>query len=166
MTTRAELERKLWSAATAAGLRGELRRAFVATPLDAAFPRKRATPRKKPALLRTQANPRKKRKKNPVQAHASARQMNVIKAIQLFERFHLGEPRFVDEMNFNFHREQLLIGRCVAIEYDTRRKGKAERYRHEFSGKSRPILASSYDGAQLYFLGGAYDFTERGIVDR
>ena len=92
--------------------------------------------------------------------------MRVIKAIQLFQRFHLGEPQFVDEIELDFHKEMLLVGRCVAIEYDTKRGGKAERYRHEFSGKSRPILASSFDGSQLYFVGGAYDFTERGIVDR
>lgn len=58
------------------------------------------------------------------------------------------------------------IGTIVGVIYDTIRDGKRERYIHEFRKRSRPLFAVSHDGKQLLMLGGAYDFTERGIVDR
>jgi hypothetical protein len=59
----------------------------------------------------------------------------------------------------------LFVGMVNAIEYDTVRDGVEEKYRHRFSKKDRPALCSTYDGKMLYLLGGAYNFTERGIVD-
>jgi hypothetical protein len=50
--------------------------------------------------------------------------------------------------------------------YSTVRDGRHENYVHRFGAKSRPLLAASSDGTQLYLLGGAYNFTERGIVDK
>lgn len=182
MTTRAQLEKKLLTAAEALGLTGERRRAYVYGTLDKVFARKQqieerikamraGLKRKSPKELRVKApNPlrraRAARRKNPVTPHHSTRQMNVIRAIQLFQRFRVQEPKFVEEVSTTFHTEMMAVGKCVAIEYDTVRKGKVERYRHEFTGKSKPVLAASYDGSQLYFLKGQYDFTDRGIVDR
>ena len=60
----------------------------------------------------------------------------------------------------------MLVGELDAVLYTTRRDGRLERYIHEFAKKSRPLLAASHDGKQLVLLGGAYDFTEAGIVDR
>jgi hypothetical protein len=60
----------------------------------------------------------------------------------------------------------MLIGTCDGVLYTTSRSGKTEKYIHKFSGISRPLLASSWDGKQLYLLGGAYNFTDEGIVDR
>ncbi|MGH8744733.1 MAG: hypothetical protein ACREUY_10695 [Burkholderiales bacterium] len=57
------------------------------------------------------------------------------------------------------------IGTCDGIMYTTRQDGKLVRYIHEFAGKARPTFAVSPDGKQLFLLGGAYNFTERGIVD-
>jgi hypothetical protein len=37
---------------------------------------------------------------------------------------------------------------------------------HRFKKKSRPLLAASHDGTQLYILGGEYAFTDAGIIDR
>lgn len=162
--TREELEKKLRAAGRRKRLTGERLEAFVRVPMEAMFPVPRKARAKRPALLRAQANPR--RRKNPVTPHHSQRQLNVIKAIQLFQRFRAQDPKFVDEIDVTFHREMLAVGKVVAVEYDTVRSGKNERYRHEFTGKSRPTLAASFDGAQLYFVGGAYDFTDRGIVDR
>lgn len=59
----------------------------------------------------------------------------------------------------------LLIGDVDGILYTTVRDGRTEKYIHRFKSKARPQLLSSPDGKQLYLLGGAYDFTERGIVD-
>lgn len=103
--------------------------------------------------------------KNPVKPHVSARQSRVIKAIQLYQRFRVDDPKFVDEINFEAHDVMMAIGIVNAVEYDTKRAGKVEYYRHEFTGKSRPLLASSWDGKQLYLLGGNYNFTDVGIVD-
>lgn len=161
--TRAEFEKKLRAAGRRKRLTGARLEAFVRAPLDVLYPVSRAAKAKRPALLRAQANPRRK---NPVTPHHSQRQLNVIKAIQLFQRFRAQDPKFVDEIDVTFHREMLAVGKVVAVEYDTVRSGKSERYRHEFTGKSRPTLTASFDGSQLYFVGGAYDFTDRGIVDR
>lgn len=105
------------------------------------------------------------RKKNPVKPHGSAKQARVVKAIQLFQRFRVQEPKFVDEINLEFHDVLMNVGVVNAIEYDTVRNGKKEFYRHEFTGKSRPDLAASWDGKQIYIIGGAYNFTDEGIVD-
>ncbi len=63
-------------------------------------------------------------------------------------------------------KEVLAIGKCDGILYSTVRDGIAEKYIHKFKASSRPLLTASPDGKQLYLLGGAYDFTERGIVDK
>lgn len=57
------------------------------------------------------------------------------------------------------------IGPCLAVAYETIRDGKREKYMHEFRPGARPLLAASFDGRSLFLLGGAYRFTDRGIVD-
>lgn len=59
----------------------------------------------------------------------------------------------------------MLIGTLDTVEYTTRRGGKVEYYRHEFEGKSKPMLCSAWDGSQIFVVGGRYDFTEVGIKD-
>jgi hypothetical protein len=63
-------------------------------------------------------------------------------------------------------KTMLAIGKVDGILYSTVRDNVAEKYIHKFKASSRPLLCSSPDGKQLYLLGGAYDFTERGIVDK
>lgn len=50
------------------------------------------------------------------------------------------------------------------IGYSAKRDGKVEKYIHEFK-KSRPVLASSYAGDQLFLVNGRYKFTNTGIND-
>jgi ABC-type uncharacterized transport system substrate-binding protein len=57
------------------------------------------------------------------------------------------------------------IGTVDGILYTTVRDGVTEKYVHRFKSSSRPLFAVSPDGKQLFMLGGAYNFTERGIVD-
>lgn len=58
------------------------------------------------------------------------------------------------------------LGRLVAVVYEADTSdGNNSRYIHEFSSKSQPHLAVSFDGKQLYILGGGYIVDERGIVD-
>lgn len=59
----------------------------------------------------------------------------------------------------------LAIGDVTGILYETVRDGNRENYIHEFKKKSRPLLVASHDGNQLAMLGGAYQFTDRGIED-
>lgn len=63
-------------------------------------------------------------------------------------------------------RAVLTVGECDGILYTTVREGRKESYIHRFAKGSRPLLAASPDGKRLYLLGGAYTFTERGIVDK
>jgi hypothetical protein len=90
----------------------------------------------------------------------------VKKAAQLFEDFTGHKPGHVDELRLKTHDVALKIGQVDGILYTTIRDGKTERYIHRFKKKSRPLLAASYDGQQLYILGGEYAFTDRGIVDK
>lgn len=57
-----------------------------------------------------------------------------------------------------------IIGPCDFIGYTVTRDGKREKYIHDFAAKDRPQMAVAADGS-LWLIGGAYDFTERGIVD-
>ena len=60
----------------------------------------------------------------------------------------------------------IAIGPLVGVIYEARRDGKTDTYIHKFRKQSRPLFAASHDGRQLYMLGGAYNFTDRGIVDK
>lgn len=64
---------------------------------------------------------------------------------------------------------QMVVGIIDCIEYtvldDQGRRIKGQSFRHEFSGKSCPLLTCSHDGKQLYFMGGSYRFKTDGIND-
>jgi len=61
-------------------------------------------------------------------------------------------------------------GKVVAIEYENDRTGKNEVYRHKFkkpakgAPDTRPTLCTDPKGRRLYFVGGRYKITEKGIV--
>lgn len=60
----------------------------------------------------------------------------------------------------------LVIGELEAVIYSTVRDDTAERYIHKFKASSRPLLCASPDGDQLFVIGGNFEFTDRGIVDK
>ena len=60
----------------------------------------------------------------------------------------------------------LVIGDLDGVLYTTVRDGEVEKYIHRFRRKSRPLLAASSDGKTLKIVGGRFEFTEAGIVDR
>jgi hypothetical protein len=60
----------------------------------------------------------------------------------------------------------IAIGKILGIIYQTKRDGRTEHYRHDFGAASRPLLVVSPDGRQLFMIGGSFNFTERGIVDK
>jgi len=104
-----------------------------------------------------------RRKKNPVPPSSAAQ---VKDALQLFNDFtgHKGEI-FSVPMPTMPHAA-LVVGYCDGIMYETVRDGKTEKYLHQFKKNARPLLCASSDGKQLLVLGGAYNFTDRGIVDQ
>lgn len=100
---------------------------------------------------------------NPVPPSSKAR---LNSAVTLFESFTGHDPEYIDTVQYPRYDTLLKIGELDGVLYTTVRDGKTESYIHRFKKKSRPQLASSFDGLQLYVLGGGYTFTDRGIVDR
>lgn len=94
------------------------------------------------------------------------RQRKVKAAARLFEDFTGHRPRFVERVTVNVPDVLMLVGECDGVLYSCVRDGKAQKYIHQFSKTSRPLLCSNETGTQLYLIGGQYNFTSRGIVDR
>lgn len=93
-------------------------------------------------------------------------QKKINAAISLYQKFSGHTPEFIDKVTLKVDTVAFAIGHCDGIMYETIRDGKREHYIHKFRKGSRPVLASSSDGKQLYMLEGAYKFTDRGIVDK
>lgn len=88
------------------------------------------------------------------------------KAAQAFENFTGHSVKHVDELKVADNRHFWKLGDLVAVAYDCTRDGRREKYLHEFNRKSRPILAVSHDGKQLVVIGGKFEVTDAGIVDK
>lgn len=91
-------------------------------------------------------------------------------AARKFEDFTGHRADKVIETTIKTPRKGLVIGELDLIGYRVKREGVEEGrlvpYGHQFSKKSRPLLAVSEDGKQLLIVGGRYEFTEAGIEDR
>lgn len=89
------------------------------------------------------------------------------RAAALYEDFTGHVPEVVAEIRKPRYPDAVLVvGDCDGILYTTVRDGRKERYIHEFKASSRPLFCVSPDGKTLYLLGGAFSFTDRGIVDK
>lgn len=108
---------------------------------------------------------RRPRRFNPVPASRYASQLG--DAVRLYERFTGHEAEELGRVPKPVIPDVLVaIGECDGVLYSTTRDGRLERYIHEFKRKARPLLCVTPDGQMIVLLGGEYDFTERGIVDR
>ena len=98
-------------------------------------------------------------------------------AIAIYENFREKSPRRIDVVKVQIPNVVAVIGHIEAlwktkaghvgaVDYRTTHGQKLTLYRHAFAPGSRPLLCVSPDGKQLFLLGGRYQFTERGIVDR
>lgn len=96
---------------------------------------------------------------NPKRLHRGVR-----KAVELYSSFHGTQPKWVDEYVIEIAPVAMLVGKVAAIEYETPHN-RTDRFRHEFTGRSRPTLAVTSDGRQLLLLGGQYYFNDHGIID-
>ncbi len=87
-------------------------------------------------------------------------------AVRLYEDFRDKTPKKIGVVQIKLPKAAAVIGYLEAVDYRTTHNGKTELYQHSFEPGSRPLLAVSEDGKQLLLLGGRYQFTEQGIVDK
>ena len=59
-----------------------------------------------------------------------------------------------------------VVGKLDGVLYTTVRDGKREKYIHKFKQSAAPNLVSSFDGRNLYIIGGKYTFENTGINDK
>lgn len=90
----------------------------------------------------------------------------VQEAVQRYEDFSGHRAKHGEKVNLKVPRAGLVVGDLDGVLYTTVRDGETEKYVHKFRRKSRPVLVAGSDGRTLHVLGGDYEFTERGIVDR
>ncbi len=100
------------------------------------------------------------RRKNPAPSADTER------ASDLYRRFTGHEPESIGRVKVNpLPKVAACIGTCDGILYTTVRDGVTEKYIHKFKARDKPLFCVDPSGKQLMLVGGAYDFTERGIVD-
>lgn len=104
------------------------------------------------------------RRRNPVPASSVARDIEAARAH--YKRFTGMEPDVIEWITVPTMHALAGIGEIDALEYTTIRDGVEEKYRHDFKARSRPLFGVSPDGKMIVVLGGAFVFTERGIVDK
>lgn len=104
-------------------------------------------------------------KKNPAPRSGNA-EPEVKQAAKLFQAFTGHRVTSARRVAPPRHKAAIAVGPVLAVAYETTRDGKREQYLHEFRRGARPTLAASSDGRSLLMLGGAFRFTERGIVDK
>jgi hypothetical protein len=90
---------------------------------------------------------------------------DVEKAIKLYQEFREEPPKRGRVIEFSMPKTVMVMGNINAIEYDTTRRNKVEKYRHDFNPGSRPLLCADAKTGQLFVIEGRYHVTERGIVD-
>lgn len=91
----------------------------------------------------------------------------VRRAANLYERFSGHDPEALGRVQVKaLPKVAAVIGTCDGVLYTTVRDGNVEKYIHKFKPADKPLLCVSPDGTQILLVDGAYDFTERGIVDR
>jgi hypothetical protein len=112
-------------------------------------------------LLESATAPRRKNPVPPskiVQARNAADLYTRFTGHDALEEVEIEKPVLPDVM--------LVVGDIDGVMYTTVRDGVNEKYVHQFKKSARPLFCVSHDGKQIHLIGGEYDFTERGIVDR
>jgi len=69
------------------------------------------------------------------------------------------------QLNILIPNDLAVIGTIHAFEYDCIRDGKLIKARHPFTPGSRPLLAVGDGRGEVFLLGTAYQFTDRGFID-
>lgn len=68
-------------------------------------------------------------------------------------------------LNILIPSDLAIIGHLNALEYDCVRDGKLVKARHAFAPGSRPYLAVGDGRGEVFILGTAFRFTDRGFID-
>lgn len=107
--------------------------------------------------IKMKRNPAKRKTKNTLK-----------KAAKLIQDFSGHKARVLGSVKAPIMpKTAIAIGELIGVAYRTKRDGVVENYFHKFNRRnSRPLLVVTPDGKQLIIVGGQYNFTERGIVDR
>ena len=96
-----------------------------------------------------------------------SRNAQIRKAASLYERFSGHEAEEIGRIKVpSIPKVGVCIGTIDGVLYTTVRDGKTEKYIHKFKSADKPLFVVAPDGKTLYLVGGRYDFTERGIVDK
>ena len=117
---------------------------------------------------------KKTRKKPNYRAHRAANpkppahiRRQLTDAVSLYKKFREDNPRYVDSLRVNPAPAVMMeIGKLDGVLYTTTHGRKSQAYIHKFTGRSKPTLATDANGKRLFILGGHYNFTEDGIVDK
>jgi len=164
-----------YSQATVSANIAELRKAkYPAAQAEAiAYKKAREAWRKRhprgpwPAHLKPKTAAKKKTKRSAARKRNPGTGRSVRKATRAFEEFH-GAPSKRQRRVFVPDPPEAgwLLGRVIGVVYEAERDGETHQYMHEFRRRSAPDLVVSEDGKALYFGGGNYQVTDRGIEDR
>lgn len=87
-------------------------------------------------------------------------------AVALFESFRERKPQRMGTLRFKVPKAVACMGYVEGVDYRTTHGKKLTLYHHDFAPGSRPLLCVSADGKQLLLVGGRYQWTARGIVDK
>jgi len=87
------------------------------------------------------------------------------KAHRLYREFRESAPRRGRTLEFTTPKVLMVMGTLSAVEYETTRGRKLEKYRHVFHAGSRPFICADAKTGLLFLVEGRYRVTKRGIVD-
>lgn len=91
---------------------------------------------------------------------------DIKKAARLYKSFRERAPNKVRKVTVSMPRALMSMGHVDFIGYTTTHAdGRATAYKHTFAKGSKPLLAAGPGQNQLYFIGGRFRVTGRGIVD-
>lgn len=91
----------------------------------------------------------------------------LLRATRLYRDFREAEPRAVRRVRVRAPKGKALvrIGPCEFVGYMTTHQGRPALYVHHFAPGSRPALYAGTGRCELYFVGGRFHVTGRGITD-
>lgn len=87
-------------------------------------------------------------------------------AVKLYRDFREADPERIGAVKVKVPKAVAVMGYVEGIDYRTTHGKKLTLYHHTFEPGSRPLLAIAADGSQILLLGGRYQFTAQGIVDK
>jgi hypothetical protein len=90
---------------------------------------------------------------------------DVRSAAQLYRSFREARPRRAKPIRVELPSALAVLGTVEFIGYVTTHGGRTHLYIHEFAPGSRPKMCAGGKRRQLFFAGGRYRLTARGIVD-